>query len=149
MEKLEKALELRKAKSKKAGAPSREQVIDFFRKNPNPSDSALHKWAEDNGFEPHEVEEVVYSLTTRYVKKSAITASCGDELEYKLKKQGKYVEGKTKLNPDPKEVAIGMKVETEHTNDKATAKQITLDHLVEDSKYYTHLKEMEKKYKKE
>lgn len=40
---------------------------------------------------------------------------------------------------DPQELEKGIKVEKEHTNDEATAKQIALDHLAEDPYYYTKL----------
>ena len=38
----------------------------------------------------------------------------------------------------------GIKVEMEHTNDPAKAKEITMDHLAEDLKYYDKLEKMEK-----
>lgn len=44
---------------------------------------------------------------------------------------------------DPKELAMGLEVEKEHTNDPAVAKQISLDHLAEIPDYYTRLKKME------
>jgi hypothetical protein len=53
--------------------------------------------------------------------------------------------GKTYKDFDLKTVAQGMKVESEHTNNKALQKEIVADHLTEDKKYYTKLKKMEKK----
>lgn len=47
-----------------------------------------------------------------------------------------------KLNPsevDQDELARGIKVELEHTPDRALAKEIALDHLAEDPHYYTKL----------
>ena len=41
---------------------------------------------------------------------------------------------------DSKELAMGIKTEMEHTNSKEKAKEIALDHLTEDPKYYTKLK---------
>jgi hypothetical protein len=46
---------------------------------------------------------------------------------------------------NPKSIAQGMKVEREHTTNKATQKEIAMDHLTEDPKYYDKLKKMEKK----
>lgn len=43
---------------------------------------------------------------------------------------------------DPKQLEMGIKVELEHTGDKDVAKEIALDHLAEDPKYYTKLKEV-------
>jgi len=48
-------------------------------------------------------------------------------------------DGKSKKLFDPKEFAMGLKVEREHTTDPAKMKEITSDHLVEDKKYYTKL----------
>lgn len=46
---------------------------------------------------------------------------------------------------DKKQVAQGMKVEREHTKDKASQKEIAQDHLKEDPKYYKKLEKIEKK----
>lgn len=49
----------------------------------------------------------------------------------------------TEKDVDPNELAMGIKVEMEHTNNPATAKKIALDHLAEIPDYYTRLKKME------
>jgi hypothetical protein len=54
---------------------------------------------------------------------------------------------------DPQELSIGIQVEMEHTDDPSIAKEIALDHLAEDPKYYSKLgkcfpHEHEKKVKK-
>ena len=49
----------------------------------------------------------------------------------------------TEKDADPKELAIGIKVEMEHTSNKEIAKRISLDHLAEIKDYYTRLKKME------
>ena len=41
---------------------------------------------------------------------------------------------------DPKQLSMGIKVEMEHTTDRAEAKKIALDHLKKDSKYYSKTK---------
>jgi|LakMenEpi03Aug12_release.lakeMendotaPanAssembly.Ray.scaffolds.fasta_scaffold06162_23 hypothetical protein len=40
---------------------------------------------------------------------------------------------------DPAQLSIGVQVEMEHTNDLDIAKEIAMDHLTEDPKYYTKL----------
>lgn len=50
----------------------------------------------------------------------------------------------TEDDVDPKELAMGMKVEMEHTDDEDVAKEIALDHLAEDPEYYTKLKTIHK-----
>lgn len=51
------------------------------------------------------------------------------------------ISAKHKINLEDlqKELAKGIEVETEHTKDKEIAKEIAMDHLVEDPKYYTKI----------
>lgn len=49
---------------------------------------------------------------------------------------------------DPKELAMGIKVEKEHTDSPEIAKYIAKDHLSEIPDYYTRLKVMEDSAKK-
>lgn len=44
---------------------------------------------------------------------------------------------------DPKQLKMGIKVELEHTGDRALAKEIAKDHLTEMPDYYTRLAKME------
>lgn len=44
---------------------------------------------------------------------------------------------------DKKELAKGIRTEMEHTDDPQIAKEIAMDHLTEDPKYYTKLAKME------
>lgn len=57
------------------------------------------------------------------------------DMYFQSEKQGNIME-----NVDPKELAMGMEAEKEHTQDEALAKKIAMDHLKEDPKYYTKLK---------
>lgn len=52
--------------------------------------------------------------------------------------------GITEDDVDPTQLAMGIKVEMEHTDDPEISKQIALDHLAEISDYYTRLEKMEK-----
>jgi hypothetical protein len=45
---------------------------------------------------------------------------------------------------DAKSLAAGIRVEMEHTDDRAIAREIAMDHLTEDPKYYQKLKMVEK-----
>ncbi len=54
----------------------------------------------------------------------------------------------TEKDVDPQELAMGIKVEMEHTTDKNTAQRIALDHLAEIKTYYTRLAKMEEEGKK-
>lgn len=51
--------------------------------------------------------------------------------------------GVTAGDVDPEQLAMGIKVEMEHTPDPVAARKITLDHLAEVPDYYTRLKAME------
>lgn len=51
--------------------------------------------------------------------------------------------GFTVEDADPDELAMGIKVEMEHTSNKVIAERIALDHLSEIKDYYTRLKKME------
>lgn len=44
------------------------------------------------------------------------------------------------LDVDPRQLAAGIQVETEHTPSRRLACEIALDHLAEDVKYYTKLR---------
>lgn len=56
---------------------------------------------------------------------------------------GGLSEGKDRSEYDSKEMAMGIKVEMEHTEDPEVAKEIAADHLEEIPDYYTRLKKME------
>lgn len=45
---------------------------------------------------------------------------------------------------DPEALAEGIKIEREHTDDPAVAREIAMDHLTEDKDYYRCLAQMEK-----
>ena len=60
---------------------------------------------------------------------------------------GGLADKKTPKDFDQKKLAEGLKVEMEHTSDKAVAKEIAMDHLTEDSEYYKKLKTIEKTQK--
>jgi hypothetical protein len=71
------------------------------------------------------------AVTKRYLaRKDRIPGGLGDKAR--------------KKDFDPKQVAKGIKVELEHTKDKAIAEEIALDHLTEDPRYYDKLETIEK-----
>lgn len=42
---------------------------------------------------------------------------------------------------DPEQLRIGTRVEMEHTNEPAIAREIAMDHLTEDPRYYDKLRQ--------
>ena len=65
-------------------------------------------------------------------------------MPYPEKIKGGLSSGKEISDFDPKALAMGTKVEFEHTTDIDIAREIAMDHLTEDPKYYIKLKQIEK-----
>jgi len=63
--------------------------------------------------------------------------------EWQDKMPGGLADDKSPADFDPEAVLKGMQVELEHTDDKRTAVEITLDHLTEDPEYYDKLATIE------
>ena len=99
-----------------------QEIIVFLKANPNPTDDIVHGWAEASGFDTEAVEETIYKIATAHAQQT---------------------ENAQKINIED-QLNAGIKVEMEHTDDEAVAKQIAYDHLKEDPRYYIFLKEMEK-----
>jgi hypothetical protein len=98
-------------------------IIKWFKENPKPKDDEVHAFADKMGMDKHKFEQEVYMIL-------------GDILSEGRSKgfTGTY---------DPKEIAMGKKVEMEHTTIVAIAEKISQDHLAEFPDYYTRLKKME------
>lgn len=97
------------------------EIIGLLAENPSPPDKDVHALADRLGMAHDKLESIVYSILGEIVKR------------------GKGVD------PDPKELGIGIKVEQEHTKYPELARFIALTHLKELPDYYTKLKEMEAK----
>ena len=67
-----------------------------------------------------------------------VDVEVGNELE------GGLGDNKDMSNFCPKQLAMGLEVEMEHTDDPKVALEIVMDHLTELPDYYTHLDKMEK-----
>ena len=85
------------------------------------SDDTFHSFLEKRGIDPHKGEAMVY----------AFVHSCLNP------KKG------MPRNVNPRELAMGEKVELEHTDNPLMARKIAFDHLAEMPDYYTRLKAME------
>jgi hypothetical protein len=76
--------------------------------------------------------------------RAAIKKAHGIDIKnYKQKLKGGRADGKRVTDFDLDQLIMGIKVEQEHTTDKYTALEITMDHLQEYPDYYTRLHEME------
>lgn len=109
--------------------PTIQKVVKFLVSNQNPSDDQVHKFAEEEKINVHQLESVFYFLAT----KTANMLSGGRSAE----------KGITEADVDPKELAMGIKVEFEHCKCLHIAKKIALDHLAELPDYYSRLAKME------
>ena len=69
--------------------------------------------------------------------------------KHKDKLKGGLADNKQPKDFNQKSLKQGMKVEAEHTTDGDIAREIAMDHLSEDSKYYKRLSKMEKGAKRE
>ena len=111
-------------------------VAEFLKDNPNPKDhEEFHQWAEGKGYDVPKAEASAYKLATIWT--SFLFGGRANEKKLKA------------VDADQSELAMGRKVEMEHTTDVRMAERISLDHLAEAPKdaplkYYTALKLMER-----
>jgi hypothetical protein len=62
----------KKGNGDEPGKPIDENLVRaWLKNNPNPEDSAVHQFAEKNGYDKHALEELVYRWASKYVKESA------------------------------------------------------------------------------
>ena len=106
-----------------------ERVTDFLSESPNPTDDEFHEWAEGEGVNVHGAEECAYVLASMAAR--FLTGGKANE------------KGINSTDVDPRQFAMGVKTESEHTPDPFVAARIALDHLAEIPDYYTRLAKME------
>ena len=100
-----------------------EKIVNFFVKNPKPTDDEIHSFAEAEGINKHKFEGIIYELLGSFLGQ-------GRSKDFK----GDY---------DPKQIKMGIEIEYEHTTNPIISEKITRDHLAEISDYYTRLIKME------
>jgi len=80
-------------------------------------------------------------LAARGIKIGSSTMKLGT---HKDRLPGGLADKKKPSDFDRGQLSKGIKVEMEHVDDRALAREIAMDHLVEDAKYYDKLKKIEK-----
>lgn len=124
----------------------RSKIIKFFKENPYPKDDQVHKFAEENGVDPHELESQIYAILSNKLTDEPRTEGVIMKEQQPVNTKPIPV-GKHNDWPDskfdPKELKMGIEVEKEHTDDTSITKLIAKDHLAEIPDYYTRLKKME------
>lgn len=122
---------LKRYKTESRVVQHQDEIVQFFLKNPDARDSEVHLWAKQLGMTPEALEGEIYHL-----------------LSCLLKGVGKHAH-MPDMAFDPQQLEMGIKVETEHTDNPAVAKIIAKDHLVEFPDYYTRLLNMEDQAKED
>jgi hypothetical protein len=104
-------------------------IMDMFTLYPEVTDDMIEKLANTLSIPEEVLKNEIYALLSSFLNK-----------------------GRSRENPnvpiDPNELRMGIKIEMEHSDNPLIAEKIAKDHLSEgDSLYYTHLSEMEARYK--
>ena len=109
-----------------------EDVFNFLKENPNPSDAQVHTFAEEKKYDVHNLEKEIYKLASRFV--SFMTSGLAAE------------KGINEKDVNQKQLKKGIKIEQEHikNNNIDLAQKIALDHLAETPNYYDLIEKMEK-----
>jgi hypothetical protein len=118
---------------------ARKEVLDLLAgaKGKPLEDDKVHALADKLKMSPHDLESEIYAYASLWAINELAQVNPGGRAEAKGVKPSDF---------DPKEIAKGIKVEMEHTKDKALAKKIVVDHLAENSKYYEALAKMESEF---
>lgn len=83
-----------------------------------------------------------YPMAVPNVEKAATPKTLGAKVEWTDKIPGGKADKAKPEDFDPEQLAMGIKVEREHTNDPHMAREIAIDHLKEDPRYYSKLKKI-------
>jgi hypothetical protein len=101
-------------------------IVDVFSSGKKIDDKKdVHAAAEKLGMVPDDFEEKIYQFMTDFFS--------GGKFMKSGKKEGDF---------DPKEIEMGLKVESEHVNNPIIQKRIALDHLSENPTYYSNGKKL-------
>jgi len=100
-------------------------LIKFFQENPSPSEDEMNAFADQMGTDPDALDERIYALLSSLLKGVGKSNDMSDD-EF-----------------DADQLAKGIDVEMEHTEDELIAKMIAKDHLAEIPDYYDRLGQME------
>ena len=46
----------------------KDKIMEFFKKNPNPPDSKVHAFAEEQGIDPDDMETAIYAILSSLLK---------------------------------------------------------------------------------
>lgn len=100
------------------------EIIKLFQQKEKLVDADIHELSDKLKINTHKFETIIYGLLQSFFA------------------HGRAMD-KGEFDVDPKELAMGMKVEKEHTTSDIMAYRIAMDHLAELPDYYTKLSKME------
>lgn len=103
----------------------KQELLAYFKGTNNPSDKDVHAIAEKHGIDPSEAEQLIYRILAEFFRGGKSKGR-----DFKI---------------DQNEYNMGKEVEREHSEDPVIIEKIVRDHLAEDPKYYTKLKQVEGK----
>lgn len=103
-----------------------DKVLSYFRDSKKPTTVDIDKLSIKLGVPKEQLYDSIFDLLSEFSTKIGRHVSTKDE------------------NVDANELAMGIKVESEHTDSEYIARLIALDHLSELKDYYSRLAEMEK-----
>lgn len=93
------------------------------------------------------LDELIFKEMKNYLSKKGIRNENNDKISGGLADSMSISDLAEKHNVSEQEITAaiqqGIEVELEHTGDKALAKEIAMDHIYEDPKYYTKLSSLE------
>jgi rubrerythrin len=98
-------------------------------------------WGSDPGYSW--AKKVVKQMEAADKKREAAQRIAYMFIQAKDRIPGELADKKSPEDFDKGQLEKGIKVELEHTNNKSIAKEIAMDHLTEDPKYYDKLKKIE------
>ena len=101
-------------------------LMRYLKNNPDIEDEDIHEMAEQIGMDPDDLEEEIYRIIHH-----VLTTLPGKHMDVP---DDKF---------DAEQLAMGIDVEKEHTDNPLLAKEIAKDHLAELPDYYTRLAKME------
>jgi len=118
------------------------EIGSTARKSVIPAAIGLGAWQETQRQQHQkEIKKLKKSIKTQTPKLDSF--NLGFQKKAKEYIQGGLADGIKDSKFDPKQMAMGEKVEKEHTSNPAIAREISHDHLKEDPRYYSKLKKME------
>jgi hypothetical protein len=125
-------------------AEDKKAIKSYMKDRPKgEADKEFHALVEERHINPHAAEEHVYDMLGEKTAAAFLDELTKIGAEHKDKTPGGKAD-KKQLSDYPKDqIAMGQKVEMEHTDDPALAREISMDHLEEFPDYYTRLKRME------